>query len=411
MPVVEAMACGTPVVASSHSSLDEACGDAAVRVDPLDAEAIAAGIREALERRDELVAAGLEHAASVLLARDGGGRAPRVRGARVNVGLDVAPLVQDAAGTARWIRGLLGELERREDVAVRRLGWGGPGRLTAVVRDLVWYPILLPRQARRAGLDVLHCTIYRAPTRSRVPVVVTVHDLAVLRQPEVFPAWTRLYGSTLLRRDDPHGSARRRGLRVLAPRDRRAVRRRPRPDRRRPECRRRRLRRRGPARGGRLRARRRHARAAQEPRRARSRRPASRGSSSGSSAPRAGAAWTDGAGVTWLGRLSDDELARLYRGARCLVYPSLYEGFGIPVAEAMASGTPVVTSRDSAMADVAGAAAVLVDPLDPRSIADGIGEASASPRRACPARARARASSTPGRGPRTPPWPPTAGGA
>src|SRR6185436_19452853 len=80
-------------------------------------------------------------------------------------------------------------------------------------------------------------------------------------------------------------------------------------------------------------------------------------------------------GVTWLGRLSDDELARLYRGARCLVYPSLYEGFGIPVAEAMACGTPVVTSRDSAMADVAGEAAVLVDPLDPRSIADGMEEA------------------------------------
>jgi glycosyltransferase involved in cell wall biosynthesis len=63
MPVVEAMACGTPVVASSHSSLDEACGDAAVRVDPLDPEAIAAGIREALARRDELVPLGLAHAA------------------------------------------------------------------------------------------------------------------------------------------------------------------------------------------------------------------------------------------------------------------------------------------------------------------------------------------------------------
>ena len=62
MPVVEAMACGTPVVASSHPSLDEACGDAAVRVDPLDPGAIAAGIREALDRRDELMAAGLEHA-------------------------------------------------------------------------------------------------------------------------------------------------------------------------------------------------------------------------------------------------------------------------------------------------------------------------------------------------------------
>jgi alpha-1,3-rhamnosyl/mannosyltransferase len=56
------MACGVPVVASSHPSLDEACGDAAVRVDPLDPAAIAAGVREALARRDDLVALGLSHA-------------------------------------------------------------------------------------------------------------------------------------------------------------------------------------------------------------------------------------------------------------------------------------------------------------------------------------------------------------
>jgi glycosyltransferase involved in cell wall biosynthesis len=62
MPVVESMACGKPCVASSHPSLDEACGDAAVRVDPEDPEAMAAGIEEALARRDELVALGLQHA-------------------------------------------------------------------------------------------------------------------------------------------------------------------------------------------------------------------------------------------------------------------------------------------------------------------------------------------------------------
>jgi glycosyltransferase involved in cell wall biosynthesis len=63
MPVLEAMACGVPCVVSSHPSLDEACGDAAIRVDPESPEAIAHGIREALERRDELVARGLAHAA------------------------------------------------------------------------------------------------------------------------------------------------------------------------------------------------------------------------------------------------------------------------------------------------------------------------------------------------------------
>ena len=62
IPVVEAMASGVPCVVSSHPSLDEAAGDAAVRVDPEDPQAIEAGIREALERREELVSRGLAHA-------------------------------------------------------------------------------------------------------------------------------------------------------------------------------------------------------------------------------------------------------------------------------------------------------------------------------------------------------------
>jgi glycosyltransferase involved in cell wall biosynthesis len=62
MPIIEAMASGTPVVASSHPSLDEAAGDAAVRVDPESPEAIAEGIDRALQDRDSLVAKGLEHA-------------------------------------------------------------------------------------------------------------------------------------------------------------------------------------------------------------------------------------------------------------------------------------------------------------------------------------------------------------
>ncbi len=76
-----------------------------------------------------------------------------------------------------------------------------------------------------------------------------------------------------------------------------------------------------------------------------------------------------------LGEVGDEELARLYRGARCLVYASLYEGFGIPVAEALACGCPVVTSAGSAMAEFAGDDATYVDPTDVASIRDGIAHA------------------------------------
>ncbi len=80
----------------------------------------------------------------------------------------------------------------------------------------------------------------------------------------------------------------------------------------------------------------------------------------------------DAAHVRWLGRPSDEELAAQLRGALCLAYPSLLEGFGIPVLEAMLCGTPVVTSAGSAMEEVAGEAAELVDPRDVDSIATGI---------------------------------------
>jgi len=76
--------------------------------------------------------------------------------------------------------------------------------------------------------------------------------------------------------------------------------------------------------------------------------------------------------VSFLGRLDDPALAACYRGAVALVFPSLYEGFGLPVVEAMACGTPVITSRVTALPEVAGDAAVLVDPDDAVSIASGI---------------------------------------
>jgi glycosyltransferase involved in cell wall biosynthesis len=76
--------------------------------------------------------------------------------------------------------------------------------------------------------------------------------------------------------------------------------------------------------------------------------------------------------VRFLGYLPEETLAVMYRLAAVFVFPSLYEGFGLPPLEAMASGTPVVTSNVSSLPEVAGDAAVLVDPYDPGAIADGM---------------------------------------
>jgi len=79
-----------------------------------------------------------------------------------------------------------------------------------------------------------------------------------------------------------------------------------------------------------------------------------------------------GAAVRFLGFVPPADLAALYAAATVFVYPSEREGFGLPVAEAMAQGTPVVTSAGRSTAEVAGGAAVLVDPLDVDAIGAGI---------------------------------------
>jgi glycosyltransferase involved in cell wall biosynthesis len=292
----------------------------------------------------------------------------------VKVGYDVAPLVLDNAGTARYVRGVRDELRRRGDVEVRELRWGGAGRPTAALRDVAWYPFLLPLQAR--GLDVLHCTTYRAPLAAPVPHVVTVHDLAAVRFPELFTAWTRLYARTLLTR------VLRGATRVLAvseftkrdvvetagvPADRVDVAYNAadadvfKPDG-------------AVAEGDYV-----LAIGTLEPRK-NLRRLVEATAGLGIELRIAGAqGWggveIDAPHATWVGRPSDEELAALLRGARCLAYPSLWEGFGIPVLEAMLCGTPVVTSRDSPMEEVCAGAAELVDPRDVDSIGDGISRA------------------------------------
>ena len=110
----------------------------------------------------------------------------------MRVGVDVSPLRQTGAGTARHVNGLLGALAGRDEIDVKRLAFGGPGRLASVARDTAWYFAGLPLAAR--SLDVLHCTTFRGPLRSPVPFTVTIHDLALVRHPELFPRWHRTSG-------------------------------------------------------------------------------------------------------------------------------------------------------------------------------------------------------------------------
>jgi glycosyltransferase involved in cell wall biosynthesis len=76
--------------------------------------------------------------------------------------------------------------------------------------------------------------------------------------------------------------------------------------------------------------------------------------------------------ISWLGFVPDDQLKDLYQKAKALVYPSLYEGFGFPVLEAMSLGCPVITSHRSSLPEVAGHAAIYVDPEDTEQLVNAM---------------------------------------
>jgi glycosyltransferase involved in cell wall biosynthesis len=287
----------------------------------------------------------------------------------MRVAIDVSPLVQTRAGTARYLKGLLRELARRDDVEVRGRSFGRSDRISTIARDSVWYPFLVGREG---AADVLHCPTYRGPLHATVPLVVTVHDLAVFRHPGAFNRWTRIYSPRVVPRVLAAASrviavsdfTKRELVEVLqlAPEKIRVV----------PNAVDDEFTHDGPAAEGDYVL----AVGTLEPRKNLSRLVEAVERSDVELRIVGARGWGDvqvgGNGVRWLGEVTDAELAQLYRGARCVAYPSLYEGFGIPVLEAMACGTPVVTSRGTAMEEVADGAAVLVDPNDPAELAAGI---------------------------------------
>lgn len=296
----------------------------------------------------------------------------------LRVGFDISPLELTRAGTAVHVEQLSEAIAREGTVELRPYRLRGGSRPVAALRDLLWYPLVLPRTAAHDRVDVLHCPTYRAPPGGAVPVVVTVHDLAILRHPYLFNRWNREYSSRML----PHVA--RAAAAVIAvseftrsevvellevPPERVHVV----PN--------------GvgapfstsgpPAAGdyvlavGTLEPRKNLPRLVEGFQQARL---------DGCElrvvgAPGWGSVRATGRRVRLLGEIDQAELAALYRGARCVAYVSLYEGFGLPVAEAMACGAPVVISQARALVEVADGAAVVVDALDPESIARGLEEA------------------------------------
>jgi glycosyltransferase involved in cell wall biosynthesis len=323
----------------------------------------------------------------------------------MRVGFDGRAFSSPAAGVRRYVEGLAGALARLDD-APELVALGGAdssalprgmGHLAEPPHpptNLGWTLVGLPRAAARARVDLIHAPAYTAPFWSRVPVVLTIHDVSYARHPEWYPyrrdwarrlfyrrsAWAAAHVITdsafsateitaayripssritvaplgvdpefahasgtgelptgitepyLLHVGDLHE---RRNLTLVVDA---------------------------------LLAARRHF-----------------GGAAGLSLVLAGA--DHGVGdalcaiaaeadapdaVVLLGQVSDERLQALYGGATALVYPSLYEGFGLPVLEAMAAGTPVIASRAASMPEVLGDAGMLLDPLDAKAWTEAV---------------------------------------
>jgi glycosyltransferase involved in cell wall biosynthesis len=306
----------------------------------------------------------------------------------------------DAAGSARAARGLQAALEARPDVElvpIRQPGAVGSRLRRGLARELTWFPLRLPRRARALGVDVLHCPMPLAPPRRHpVPTVVTLGDAIPWTNPRwLTPAHAlhaRLVLAPALRQAAavvvPSKHTRSELLRVVRGLD--------------PE----RVvvtpwgvdERFSPGRGpegatpyllavGTLQPRKNlQAAVAALERLDTDHRLVVVG-------PRG---WHDDAlmarlrrdRVEVLGHVSDAELVTLYRGAACLVFPSLSEGFGFPLVEAMACGTPVVCADAGSLPEVAGDAALIVPPHDHAALATAVAAVIADP---APWRERGRA--------------------
>jgi len=328
----------------------------------------------------------------------------------MRIALDGLPLQVRSAGIGVYTRELGAALAAHAAAPALRLfacaGLPGPRATALPWRRSPLYPLimgaplaglarLLPLDAALREVDLFHATNYALPRSRRIPLVQTVHDLALLRHPELgTPALRHLVGRVAstwreARRVIADSEATARDLRELLGVPSSV------------------LRVIHPGVAARFRPLDAAARApvlarlgldvpyvlhvgTLEPRKnlARLVRAFARATHGRGAAPllvlAGGAGWSDGdptaaiaatadpARVRRLGPVADADLPALYGGALLFAYPSLYEGFGLPVLEAMACGTPVLTAAVSSLPEVAGDAALLVDPRDEAAIAAGL---------------------------------------
>ena len=317
---------------------------------------------------------------------------------KLRIGIDGRAWTSPAAGVRRYISGLVPALLTLDDpIDIVSLG-GPPDGLPRGVTwvdepphpptNLGWSSVGLPWAAGRADVDVIHAPAYTAPLTGRVPIVLTIHDVSYERRPDWYPYrrdWLRraFYRRSALRASqvvtDSNFSAREIEAAYGIPTDRitvaplgvshlfvpkaSGVHHEPPP---------------GVHPGfllhvGDLHARRNLdivVRALIDARR-QSTVPfpmslvlagVDRGTGDALEQMAAAASLPDL--VVCLGQVREDCLIALYREAAALVYPSRYEGFGLPVIEAMACGTPVIASRAASIPEVLGEAGILIDPDD-----------------------------------------------